>query len=126
MGDLELSCFLIQNCAAHRISRHMLILWRMCVLLIIISVKGRKKCAKKTKMLRISLISSWRSSFRIAFSAVYRSASVGFKRNFAFLSTVCADCLVHLSLIHFLYSTPLCHRAQKSLSAHVSWWSTPF
>jgi hypothetical protein len=47
MGDLELSCFIVQNCAAHRISRHMLVLWRMCVLLIMISVKGRKKVVKK-------------------------------------------------------------------------------
>jgi len=119
MGDLELSCLLVQNRAAHRISRHMLVLWRMCVLLIMISVKGRKKWSKRTKMLLISLISSGRSSFRIAFSAVYRSASVGFERDFAFLSTVCTDCLVCLLLIHFLFSTPLCYRAQKFVSARV-------
>jgi len=48
----------------------------------------------------VSLISPWWSSFRIAFSAVYRSASVGFEGNFAFLSTVGTDCIVHLFSIH--------------------------
>jgi hypothetical protein len=47
MGDLELCCFLIQNRAANWISGHMLVLWRMCVLLIIVSVKREKKVCKK-------------------------------------------------------------------------------
>jgi hypothetical protein len=102
MRDFELGRFLVQNCAANGISWHMLVLWRVCVLLIIISVKKKEKSVQKgTKMLPVSLVSSWGSSFRIAFSAVYRSASVWFERNFAFLSTVCTDCLVRLSLIHF-------------------------
>jgi len=45
----------------------------------------------------MSLISSYGSSFGITFLAVYGSASVGFKRNFAFLSTVGADCFMHFS-----------------------------
>jgi len=82
----------------------MLVLWRVYVLLIIISVKKKEKSVQKgTKMLPVSLISSWGSSFRIAFTAVHRSASVWFERNFAFLSTVCANCLVRFSLIHFLF-----------------------
>jgi hypothetical protein len=67
----------------------------------------------------VSLISSWGSSFRIAFSAVYRSASVGFERNFAFLSTVCTDCLVRLSLIHF-FSQLLYAIERRNRFLHVS------
>jgi len=88
-----------------------------CLLSLVI--KKRKKCANRVKTLRIILISSWWSSLRIAFSAVYRSASVGFERNFAFLSTVCTDCLVRLAFVHFLFSTPLCLRVQKRF-LHVS------
>ena len=53
----------------------------------------------------MSLVSLWWSSFRITFSAVYGSASVGLERNFAFLSTVGANCLVHLFLIHLLFNS---------------------
>src|SRR3990170_7679785 len=53
-------------------------------------VKGKKCVQTERRYLLISLISSWRSSFRITFSAVFRSASVGLEQNFAFLSTVSA------------------------------------
>jgi len=52
-----------------------------------------------------SLISSWWSAFRIAFSAIYWPASVWLERNFAFFSTVSAGCLVHLfvTVWHFVF-----------------------
>jgi len=43
----------------------------------------------------MSLISSWWSSFAVAFSAVYWPAAVRFEWNFTFLSTVSAGSLVH-------------------------------
>jgi hypothetical protein len=43
----------------------------------------------------LSLVSSWWSSFGVAFSAVYWSASVGFEWDFAFLSAFSANCLMH-------------------------------
>jgi len=57
VGDLELGRIFVENCAANRISGHMLVLWRVCVLLIIISVRG-EKCASRVKTLRASLVSS--------------------------------------------------------------------
>ncbi len=50
MRDFELGRFLVQNCAANGISWHMLVLWRVCVLLIIISVKKKEKRKKCEKM----------------------------------------------------------------------------
>ena len=46
----------------------------------------------------MSLESSRGSSFRVAFSAVYWSAWVWFEGNFAFLSALSANCLVHFSV----------------------------
>jgi hypothetical protein len=57
----------------------------------------RKVCKKGPKIKLISLISSWGSSFRIAFSAVYGFGSVRFEGNFAFFTTVSAYGLVHFS-----------------------------
>ena len=48
----------------------------------------------------VSLVSSWWSSFGVALSAVDWPASVWFEGNFTFLSTVSADCLVQLFIIH--------------------------
>ena len=61
-----------------------------------------------------SLVSSWWSSFGVALSAVDWPASVWLEGNFAFLSAVSAGCLVHLFIIHTLFSTPLSDIAQKN------------
>jgi len=45
----------------------------------------------------IWLVSSWRSMFRVAFLAVDGAAFCGLEWNFAFVSTVRAGSLVHLS-----------------------------
>jgi hypothetical protein len=72
-----------------------------------VSARKKKKMRKtKRRYYFLGLVSSWGSSFRITFSAVHRSASVGFEGNFAFLSTVGADCFVHLFSIHLALSTP--------------------
>jgi hypothetical protein len=53
----------------------------------------------------VSLISPWRSTLRITFSAVNWSAAIGLERNFAFLAAISTNCLMHLSSSHFLLNS---------------------
>jgi hypothetical protein len=62
--------------------------------------KKEKGFLKFVKMLAYNLVPARRSSLSITFSAVNWPASVWFEGNFAFLSTISADCLVHFFLIH--------------------------
>ena len=56
---------------------------------------------------QVSLISpTAASALRIAFSAVYGSASVWFEGDFAFFSAFSTDCLVQFSSLHSI-STPI-------------------
>jgi len=66
----------------------------------------------KNRMSVVSLISisSWGTSLCIAFSAVYGSASVRFERNFTFLFTFGANCLMHFSW----FSTSIRHLGYTS------------
>jgi hypothetical protein len=78
-----------------------------------VSDEKRKVCWTKAQA-RTRLISSRGSSLRIAFSAIYRSASVWFEGNFAFLSTVSANRLMHFSSLHSAYSTPYVFSAKAA------------
>jgi len=62
-------------------------------------IKKKKDYERRIRSQLVSLISisSWGSSLCIAFSAVYGSASVRFERNFTFLFTFRANCLMHFS-----------------------------
>jgi hypothetical protein len=67
-----------------------------------ISIEKYNEKRKKNDEIRIdvsfvSLISPCWSSLRIAFSAVYWSASVRLERDFTFLATISTNCLMHLS-----------------------------
>jgi len=98
VGDLELGCLLVQNDATNGISRHYFNLIEDCAFCLLLLLIKRKRCVKRTEDLAISLISSWGSSFRIAFSAVYGSASVRFEGDLTFLTTIGAYGLVHFSV----------------------------
>jgi len=52
--------------------------------------------------------SSWWSSFRIAISAVNRSAWVRLEWNFTIFSTISANCLMHLFLGQWLFQLLVC------------------
>ena len=64
----------------------------------------------------ITKVWSWWSSLCPTFSAVYRSASVGFEGNFAFLSTVGTDCLEHFARRHTNFHSPYFLTARTKLS----------
>jgi hypothetical protein len=74
----------------------------------------------------MSLISSGWSSFRITFSAVYWSASVWLEGNFAFLSAITANCLMHLFPVHSTFQLLMLFSAKNLLFAHILYLTTPF
>jgi len=77
-----------------------------------------RKPISESCSLNLESISSWGRSLCVALSAVYGSAAIGLEWYFAFLSTLSANCLVHLSfLIRQFVSTPSTVAVQESLPA---------